>query len=535
MKCLSPLAASIFADGEASAAESHAATMHLAECSRCRDLVDALRQENLLLTNVLREMDQQAQPASIFGLSPTRALLLLMAAMLAARLAWQGLSFETPPEVQWLKSMGEGSWWQLLFTIGFYLRDNGTEIVKMITTLAVFAVIVLLLVSTTWLTRRRRSLAQPLLLVLLAYVLISPASALERRTGQIVTVRADETIPDSLIVSGNTVNVDGTVEGDLILFCRQGTVRGKVQGNIVSFSRNLQIEGEVGGSAFTFGQWVTLRGQTARNLFAFAQNLSLSSDGRVGSNLTAFASEVDVQGAVTQDLNTFSDSANVRGSVGRNFTAHGEHVILAAPARVRGNVAAYVRAADRLEVGQGVTIEGSRNVHVIKHRSRYVRPGFYLFQAFQLAAAWIVGMLLMWLVPGIMPGRFDGGAALGRRIGIGFLVLIATPVAIAIAAITLIGIPLALIALVVWLIAIYLAKIIVAAMIGRTLLAPGQAGVSGFALALFVGLLLVFVAFNVPLLGALVRLGVVVLGLGMAFEWVRRSWPRSQVPAIAQG
>ena len=33
-------------------------------------------------------------------------------------------------------------------------------------------------------------------------------------------------------------------------------------------------------------------------------------------------------------------------------------------------------------------------------------------------------------------------------------------------------------------------------MIGRTLLAPGQAGVSGFALALFVGLLLVFVAFN---------------------------------------
>ena len=100
------------------------------------------------------------------------------------------------------------------------------------------------------------------------------APTLERRTGQIVTVLADETIPDSLIVSGNTVNMDGTVEGDLILFCRQGTVRGKVQGNIVSFSRNLQIEGEVGGSAFTFGQWVTLRGQTARNLFAFAQNLS---------------------------------------------------------------------------------------------------------------------------------------------------------------------------------------------------------------------------------------------------------------------
>jgi hydrogenase/urease accessory protein HupE len=58
--------------------------------------------------------------------------------------------------------------------------------------------------------------------------------------------------------------------------------------------------------------------------------------------------------------------------------------------------------------------------------------------------------------------------------------------------------------------------------------------VGGFAVPLFIGLLLVFIAVNVPFVGGLVRLGVVVLGLGMAFEWLRRSWPRGAAPAPVQ-
>jgi cytoskeletal protein CcmA (bactofilin family) len=533
MKCLSPLAASIFADGEAGSAETAAVNTHLAECSRCRELVDALRGETVLLTDALREMDQAAAPSRMTGLSSGLTLFLVTAGLLVARLAWQSFSLETPAEFQWINSMGNGSWWQVLFSFGFYLRDNGTEIVKMITTIVVFAVIALLFVSTTWLMRRR-SFDRLVLFSFLACVLVMPASAMEHRKGQIVTVGAGETIQDSLVVTGETVNVDGNVEGDLILFCRQATVRGKVQGNVISFTRNVQLEGEVGGSAFTFAQWVTLRGQTSRNWFAFAQYLSLLSDGRVGSNLTAFASDVDVQGTVTQDLNTFSDSANVRGSVGRNFTAHGDRITLAAPARVGGDLVTYTHRPDRLDVQQGVTIEGKREAHEVKHPNRYARPGFYIFQAGQLAAAWIIGMLLMWLVPGMLAGAFDGGASLWRRIGVGFLLLIVPPVAIIIVAITLVGIPLALIALVLWLIILYLAKIFVAALLGRALLGPIRPGVGGFSVPLFIGLLLVFIAVNAPFVGGLVRLGVVVLGLGMAFEWLRRSWPRGVAPAAAQ-
>jgi cytoskeletal protein CcmA (bactofilin family) len=531
MKCLSQLAASIFADGEAGVAETQAVKLHLAECSRCRELVESLRQENVLLAKSLREMDQEAT-AGFSKWNLAWAVLLIPAALLVARLALQSFSLQTPAEVQWINSMGEGSWWQVVFSTGFYLRDNGTEIVKMITTIAVFAVIVLLLISTTWLARRRR-FDGPILLLLLLAAFALPSSAMERRTGQIVTVGANETIHDSLVITGETVNVDGNIEGDLILFCRQCTVRGKVQGDILSFTRNLQIDGEVGGSAYTFAQWATLRGKTGRNWFAFAQTLSIPSEGRVGSNLSAFVSEVDLQGTVAQDLNTFSDSVTVRGNVGRNFTARGDRVMLSSPAKVGGNLVTYVHSAKRVDVGDGVTIEGKREMHEIKRPNRYASAGFYIFQAGQLAAAWIIGMLMMWLAPGIFLPGFDGGAALGRRIGIGFLVFIATPVAIVIAAITLVGIPLALIALVLWVIAIYLAKIFVAAMIGRSLLGPTQPTVGGLALPLFIGLVLVFVTINIPYLGGVVKFGVVLLGLGMFFDWVRKNWPRRQVPAVA--
>ena len=90
-----------------------------------------------------------------------------------------------------------------------------------------------------------------------------------------------------------------------------------------------------------------------------------------------------------------------------------------------------------------------------------------------------------------------------------------------------------LIALVLWLIILYLAKIFVAALLGRALLGPIRPGVGGFAVPLFIGLLLVFIAVNVPYVGGLVKLGVLVLGLGLAFEWLRRSWPRGVAPSPA--
>jgi len=123
---------------------------------------------------------------------------------------------------------------------------------------------------------------------------------------------------------------------------------------------------------------------------------------------------------------------------------------------------------------------------------------------------------------------------LAQRLGIGFLVLVATPIAALIVAITLIGLPLALISVALWLIAIYLAKIFVAAWIGEGLVHSGTQ-VRSLALPLLVGLVIVFVAINLPYIGGILHFLVILLGLGMVFLRARAAWPRHAPAAWSHG
>ena len=69
--------------------------------------------------------------------------------------------------------------------------------------------------------------------VLLALSL--PSLALERRHSEFVTVAVNETVDDSLLVTGNTVRMDGVVNGDLVGF-RPDSMSGTVMGDLLSWA-----------------------------------------------------------------------------------------------------------------------------------------------------------------------------------------------------------------------------------------------------------------------------------------------------------
>jgi hypothetical protein len=120
--------------------------------------------------------------------------------------------------------------------------------------------------------------------------------------------------------------------------------------------------------------------------------------------------------------------------------------------------------------------------------------------------------------------ELESALSVFRAAGIGFLVLIATPIAAIVLGVTLIGLPVALLGLVAWLTGLYLAKIFVAALVGQTLMTSPTSRPGSFALALLLGLVLVFVAVNLPYLGGWIRALVVLLGLGIGFVQVRAYW-----------
>ena len=70
MECYSEQIVSIFVDGELEVEEAQRLRDHLSTCRRCRQLLDALRAENRVLSESLQELPEEAPSPVDFSRLP---------------------------------------------------------------------------------------------------------------------------------------------------------------------------------------------------------------------------------------------------------------------------------------------------------------------------------------------------------------------------------------------------------------------------------------------------------------------------------
>lgn len=523
MACLTEFTGAVYADGELPETESREVAEHLEKCAGCRHLVDSLLAENQSLVLFFQEVDIfETEPALI----PTNAArtpsvinfgVLIMAVAGAARLALGYINdFELPASLNWLNpTTYSGQLTLLLNTIVYLLDEGGATVMSIINSASLAALNILILFGVFKLVRRSMGTSVMLGLVALFAVFSSSTYAIDVRKGnQPVTVPAGETVDDTLVVFGDSVSIDGTVTGDLIAFARNITVRGTVKGNVFSFARRVEVDGTVEGSIAGIGQIVQSDGQVARNLYAFGQTVSIGKSGNVGGDAMMFGESPIINGTIGRDASTFGDSTDVLGNVGRNLIARSDRLSVLGNARIGGDLTAYVRRNENIRIDSSATIVGKRTIELRRQPNKYATSSFYIWQAIWLAAAFVTGLVMFSLVPPLARVSLDTGTALLTAGGIGFLALVATPIAAVIVGITLIGLPIGLVALALWLIALYLAKIVIAQFLGRALMRDQGDRTPSMALGLLAGLVLIFVAVNLPYVGAVINFLLIILGLG---------------------
>jgi len=370
--------------------------------------------------------------------------------------------------------------------------------------------------SVVLLGRRLRQPGLGLLIVLLALSL--PGYSLERRHSEVVTVRSNETVEDTLLAAGNIVRVDGVVNGDLLAFGGTVEIRGTVKGDVVSFAKRIVISGTVEGNIFDCSNSLDLDGQLGHSLYGLMQSLRVNDRGRIGEGMVVGAGDVTLEGEVTRSVNLYAGNADVSGRVGRELAVAGDNLTLTNTARIGGNLSVRVHDPKNVHIADGATITGSREIQVFQKPNRFTQPKFYFFQAVWLAAAMLVGWLMVILFPGFFQASMHAVGSGWRSLGLGIAILAGVPVVMVLLAITLVGLPASLMLLMAYLAAIYLAKIWVGAFLGQMLLKPASATKSDWMLGLLLGLLILTVVRFVPYLGTLVHFGVICLGLG-AFAW----------------
>ena len=478
MECYSEQIVSMFVDGELEVEEAQLLRDHLSTCRRCRQLLDALRAENRLLSESLQELPEEApSPARAFRLrsSWTWGDLAIGAAVLAlgSVVSFWIDAVSIPDALQWLNPFSLSGRTNLIFNLSYYFAHGGTAMLGEYAAVVGKIFLVLLLGGSALLLARRWRLRQPglrLLIVLLALSL--PGFALDRRHSEIVSVRANETVDDTLLASGNIVRVEGVVNGDLLAFGGTVEVRGTVKGDLVSFAKRIVVSGTVEGNIYDCSNSLDLDGQVGHSLYGLMQSLRVNDRGRIGEGMVVGAGDVTLEGEVNRSVTLYAGNADVSGSVGRELTMAGDNLTLTNTARIGGNLSARVRDLKNVHIAEGATVTGTRDIQVRERENRFTRPRFYFFQAVWLAAAMLVGWLGLLLFPGFFQASTHAVGSGWRSLGLGIAVLAGVPVAMILLAITLVGLPASLLLFMAYLAAIYLAKIWVGAFLGQILLKP---------------------------------------------------------------
>src|SRR5262249_7988196 len=148
----------------------------------------------------------------------------------------------------------------------------------------------------------------------------------------------------------------------------------------------------------------------------------VSRDAQVGENATVFASESTIEGNIHKDAFVRSGSVTVP-----------------AAARIDGNFNAR-GGQNNIYISPEAKIGGRRDIQnppPAPAPAKFSTASFYAWQAIWLVAALITGLVLFRIAPSLSNVSLGSSRELLMSVGVGFLALVALPIAAVIAAITL--------------------------------------------------------------------------------------------------
>jgi hypothetical protein len=528
MKCPNEFVLSQYADGELPGSEMEDVAAHSEACRACREQVADLKAENRLLVESLQGIDlcepvqiiiQPKQPA-LSGIDRLAAIAIGMVILLRVGIGFIQAA-ELPSVLQWLQPWSLSGFLNWVVNGLFYVIEGGSAVMTSLINMAGFAVLGLLILGISIVVTRRAIRTKAILgLISLMFAFVIPGYAIDLRKGEKgikggVSIAANETVDDTLIVFADSVNISGTVTGDLIAFARNIDIQGTVQGNVIGFAQRIDVAGNVGGDIFTFGQSIRTDGMIGQSFWGFGQTVTLGKVARLTKDAIVFASDTYLSGEVGRDAMVHSATLDVSSRFGRDLRFAGGTLLIHAPSVIGRNLDSLTKSANEVRIDSGVTIGGKKKVEFFKvGPSKYRTLSFYTKQAFRIGGGFFMGLLLYWIVPGMRRISLSSARTLLTSGGIGFLAAVAVPIAAIILAITLIGIPVALLLIILWLLGLYLAKVVVAKWIGSAILGTKENGLASTLLPLLVGLIIVIIAVNLPYIGGILNFLLMLVGFG---------------------
>lgn len=354
-----------------------------------------------------------------------------------------------------------------------------------------------------------------LLIFIVCVIAAGPAfCGVTLRSGDNVTIGSEESITEDLTVAGNNVSIMPSVDGDVTAAGRSVVVSGDVTDSIFAAGNTVNVTGRVGNDLRVAGSNVTLAGQVADNVYLAGSSVTFTEASNVAEDVLAVGNRVEMLGVVGGDVRIAGNQITIRGTVNGNVFARANQLRILDGATINGNL--FYESENEANIAPGATVLGDiqRTIPREERRRAMFWPGFLWWLIWLLAA--IIFSIVVYL---LFPGRVAAAAdtivgSLWVSIGIGFLALVAVPVAAFILMITVIGIPLAIALMVVYFLLLYAAKAWVGLAIGRWIFGRVGRGPVSPIWMIVLGIVVLEIVSIIPFIGWLFALLALLAGFG---------------------
>lgn len=355
---------------------------------------------------------------------------------------------------------------------------------------------------------------------------INSVYAAEFRNGETVTVDADEVIDGMLFATGNTVVINGQIAGDVICAGRDITITATVDGDIICAGQNLTIDTDaiILGDIRAAGQNLDLSGLVERNMTLAGQRININ-NAQVDGEVSAAAQDIIQSGLIGSGLYAAAQKLTINGQVDREAKAMVENMVLGPKSFINGSLN-YVSQSE-LTRPESARISGKITRSRPENYARGDMPkvGSSFARGLSVAGFFMIffwiGLSLLMVI--LFPDLFKRtNQVLSVRpvytAVVGIFSLIVTPVVLIFIMMTIIGIPLSLFGFMIFMILVLVSRIFIAVYAGTKI--ADRLKVKGdnyLAWSALIGVLVLWIVFKIPVLGAIANMLAVLLGMGSFF------------------
>jgi len=335
------------------------------------------------------------------------------------------------------------------------------------------------------------------------------------------TIRPGETHKGNVVRFAPSIAIEGTLDGDLYVTAQSVRISGVVTGDVFAAGSQVDVTGEIRKSFRAAAGSVFVDGVVDGNVLVTGGALTLGSKANIKGSVSAYTGQFTHRGNIDGSLTFTGGTAILGGKVADDASLTADALEIEPGARVEGDIAYSTRKPmdEALQAIAGGDVDYSEAPIKDKKRKddddhdlRPTKFGVGKWIAF-FTASFLFGCALLAVFKEHEPKVTTAISTDGLRcVGIGFVSILVT-IAVVLSVILLITIPFILIYLLAYIVALYLAKIPVAIWIGRFVLDKTKR-TAGPYMALFVGLVVVYLVFMIPIVGILAQCAAALLGLG---------------------